>query len=306
MPSSHHGRARSAAAEPSHVRPPPDLETVEAGIARKLPLLDALTSVRIQRSRSSGIATSPTALRLLAQGDSWLDHRPTDLADRLRRDSGHAVTSLAISGSTLDQVVYGTLPRDHLGVVGAHQISRAEDLIYALQSVRPHAVLLSAGGNDVKGGALSLLGSALASPSGIDTAAVHRYVSEAFAQFYRDLVSLVTAKANQMDLRVPIVIHGYDYPRVSERAHWLATQLGHGAAQLLEGVGRAFVDAFDAVLSELTDEHPGTVFLADLRGTLTEGDDWADEIHPSARGFAKLAGKIDGVVRKAVAENTGP
>lgn len=194
------------------------------------------------------------------------------------------------------------MPRDHLSVVGAHQTSRAEDLVYALQSVRPQAAILPAGGNDVKGGTVSLLGSALASPSGIDTTAVHRYVTEAFAQPYRDLVSIITAKAERMGQPVPIIIHGYDYPRVSERARWLAAQVGHGAAQLLEGIGRAFVDAFDSVLSELADEHPGIVFLADVRGTLTSGEDWADEIHPSARGFAKLAEKIDGLVRKAATD----
>lgn len=153
---------------------PFDLDTVETGIARKLSPLDALSAARLQRSRSGGGAASPTGLRLLAQGDSWLDHRPTDLADRLRREGGHAGTSLTISGSTLDQVGYGVLPRDHLGATGANQISLAEGLIYAMQPVRPHALLLSAGGNDVKGGALSLLGPALASPAGIDTSAVRR------------------------------------------------------------------------------------------------------------------------------------
>lgn len=70
---------------------------------------------------------------------------------------------------------------------------------------------------------------------------------------------------------VLIIIHGYDYPRVSERVRWLAAQLGHGAAQLIEGAGRAFVDAFDSVLSELTGEHPGIVFLA---GSKRNSDQW--------------------------------
>ncbi len=97
MPSPHQVRARGAAAETSHVRRVLDIETVEADIAQKLPLLDALSAARIQRSRSGSNATLPTGLRLLAQADSWLDHRPTDLADCLRGDGGHAVTSLAIS-----------------------------------------------------------------------------------------------------------------------------------------------------------------------------------------------------------------
>ncbi|TDR35357.1 hypothetical protein DFR29_1368 [Tahibacter aquaticus] len=301
MPPIQTGRAGSAAASPRTQRSL-DLEIVEAGIAKKLPVLDALSAARRQRTAAGGAPASPTALRLLAQGDSWLDRGPTDLADSLRRDSGHRVTSLAISGSTLDQVAYGTLPLDHLGVAGADHVSRAEDLIYTMQSVRPGALLLSAGGNDVKGGALGLIGSALSSSKGFDAGAVRRHVANAFAQPYRDLVALVTAKAERMGRRVPIVIHGYDYLRVSERARWAAARLGRGAGELLETVGRAFVDAFHDVLSDLAEEHPGTVFLADLRGTLTDAVDWADEIHTSARGFTRLAGKVDGVLRSALAQ----
>jgi hypothetical protein len=104
-----------------------------------------------------------------------------------------------------------------------------------------------------------------------------------------------------MGQRVPIAIHGYDYPRLSQRARWLAAQLRHGAGQPLESVGRAFVGAFDAVLSEIAEEFSENVLLADLRGMLTDTA-WVDEMHPSARGFAKLARKIDGVVRKAATD----
>ncbi|WP_133818050.1 hypothetical protein [Tahibacter aquaticus] len=45
----------------------------------------------------------------------------------------------------------------------------------------------------------------------------------------------------------------------------------------------------------------GTVFLADLRGTLADAADGVGEIHPNAHGFARLAGKVDGVVRGAIA-----
>ncbi len=277
------------------------LEDIELGIAAKLPILDALTDARRIRA---GRRTSPTTtkgLRLLAVGDSWFDHGANDLADCLQRDAGHAVSSLAISGSTLEQLAYGFLPRGYLGVSDAHRVSRAEDLVYALEAFRPDALVISAGGNDVKGGALNLLGSALLSPAGFRADDVQRYVADAFTQPYRDLVALVADKARRMLRRVPIVVQGYDYPRVSPRVARFAEQLGGGSRGLVDSVGRAFIDAFDAVLSDLAAEHRGTVYLADLRGTLTEAADWADEIHPSAQGFARLAAKIDGVVREAVA-----
>lgn len=113
---------------------------------------------------------------------------------------------------------------------------------------------------------------------------IQRYVADAFTQPYRDLIALVVEKANPIGRRVPIVFQGYDYPRVSARVARFAEQLGGGSRALVDSVGRAFIDAFDAVLSDLAAEHRGTVYLADLRGTLTGAADWADEIHASTEG----------------------
>jgi lysophospholipase L1-like esterase len=300
MPSFQAGDARHSAGSTGRSRRPVSLDNVERGIAEKLPVLDALRAARIALEPAQARPPGATGLRLLTQGDSWLDRGSIDLADCLRRDTGHAVSSLAISGSTLEQVAYGFLPSGHLGVSDAHRVSRAEELVYALEAFRPDALVISAGGNDVKGGAMNLLGSALLSPGRFRADDVQRYVADAFTQPYRDLVALVVEKAKRMSRRVPIVVQGYDYPRVSARVARFAEQLGGGSRTLVDSVGRTFIDAFDAVLSDLAAEHRGTVYLADLRGTLTGAADWSDEIHPSAQGFARLAAKIDGVVRQAV------
>jgi lysophospholipase L1-like esterase len=301
MPSLHAGEARYTAGATSHSPRSLSLNDVERGIAQNLPILDALSAARLALAPAQAGPRAATGLRLLAQGDSWLDRGSIDLADCLRRDAGHAVSSLAISGSTLEQVAYGFLPRGHLGVSDEQRVSRAEDLVYALEAFRPDALVISAGGNDVKGGAMNLLGSALLSPGGFRPEDVQRYVADAFTQPYRDLVALVAEKSQRMSRHVPIVVQGYDSPRVSARVARFAEQLGGGSRTLVDSVGTAFIDAFDAVLSDLAAEHRGTVYLADLRGTLTSASDWADEIHPSAQGFARLAAKIDGVVRQAVA-----
>lgn len=278
----------------------PVLDDVERGIAAKPPILDALTAARRIRAGGRPGPTTANGLRLLAVGDSWFDYGADDLADCLRRDAGHAVSSLAVSGSTLEQLAYGSLPQGHLGVRDAHRVSRVEDLVFALEAYRPHALLISAGGNDAKGGAVSLLGSALLSPGDLPRDEVRRYVADAFAQPYRDLVALVAEKARRMNRPVPVVVQGYDYPRVSARVARFAEQFGGGSRALLDSVGKLFIDAFDSVLSELSAANPGAVYLADLRGTLTTDADWSDEIHPSAPGFARLASKLDGVVRDAV------
>ena len=292
------------------------LDSIESGIAAKASLLDALACARQAGGLWNTRQSNPGQPRLLAQGDSWFDYGANDLADLLQRNHACAVTSIAVSGSTLDEIVHGALPRGYLGIADAQTVSRAEDLIYALEATRPDAVLLSAGGNDLAGDALlRFVGNSLLSGAGVDPRELRRTVVEVFEAPYRELIGLIQAKAARLGKRLPILLHGYDYPRLSPRAVWAAEQLGAGArggakvafAQnstsgrtVLGELSRAFVDAFNGLLATLAADHPGAVFHADLRGTLTRATDWANELHPSAQGFALLAGKLDSAVRHAL------
>src|SRR5438552_7798170 len=55
--------------------------------------------------------------KLLAQGDSWFDYPPgTDIIDCLHTNHGHTIVNIAVAGSTLNDEVYGPVPRELFGL----------------------------------------------------------------------------------------------------------------------------------------------------------------------------------------------
>jgi lysophospholipase L1-like esterase len=281
----------------------PSLGAMEAGLIDKSATLQALRESRARGWLRVGHASpSDLAPRVLLQGDSWFDFGAHDLADVLQRDHGYSVTSLAISGSTLQDVVAGTLPRNYHGIAGTERITRLEDTVFAIEAVRPQVLLVSAGGNDMgRDALLGFLGPAMLTPAGRRTDALRAQVDAAFRPAYDALISLVQAKAHTQGRRLPIVLQGYDYLHVSARAASFVQQFAPGYQDALAELVRGFIDAFNAMLREIAAAHPGLVHHADLRGTLTQALDWADELHPSAQGFAKLARGLDVAVRDVIA-----
>ncbi len=62
-------------------------------------------------------APSKRTFNLLAQGDSWFDYPlGTDLIDCLNSNHGHTITNIAVAGSTLNDEVYGPVPRELFGL----------------------------------------------------------------------------------------------------------------------------------------------------------------------------------------------
>ena len=52
------------------------------------------------------------------------------------------------------------------------------------------------------------------------------------------------------------------------------------------------LDQFGNTLTKLSDNYPDSQFsVVDTRGTLVEKD-WLNEIHPTSRGFKKIANRI--------------
>ena len=94
----------------------------------------------------------PKTYSLVAQGDSWFDYPPSwDLIDWLSNYHGHDIDNIGVSGSTLNDIAYGRLPENWLGVRQSHHTDRVAELIYSIGVKKPQAVLLSGGGNDVAG-----------------------------------------------------------------------------------------------------------------------------------------------------------
>jgi hypothetical protein len=119
---------------------------------------------------------------------------------------------------------------------------------------------------------------------------------------------------------VPTVIHGYDYPVPDGRGYmgglwvlpgpWLAPgfrKKGYedSLLQLRCELMTQLIDRFNSVIQGIAGK-PGLGHLhyLDLRGTLpkqTAGGDykrwWNDELHPTERGFHKIAIRFDRLIR---------
>ncbi len=255
---------------------------------------------------------APKTYRLVSQGDSWFDYPPSwDLIDWLRSAHGHHVDNIAVAGSTLNDIVYGPVPANWLGIPQSDDIDRLAELIHRIDEIRPQAVLLSGGGNDVAGPEFfSFLNNALSNLANPNRGVLDSVVSGTFAKAYRDLIDTLVAKAQEMGGVLPIFVHGYDYPWPDGRGFTVFNLCGPWFAPTFDkknfpyagdpaglvarrNILASFIDAFNTMLKDLESRYPGVVHYVDLRGTLPRIDEWANELHPKKEGFGKLADKIN-------------
>jgi hypothetical protein len=113
----------------------------------------------------------------------------------------------------------------------------------------------------------------------------------------------------------PIILHGYDYAipdgrgwgggmgPLPGRPGWTPslTRKGYDRKHdklLRRTIVRELTDAFNAMLQKVADRNPQTHFV-DLRDTLP-GNDWANELHPTADGFLRVTRKIEAKIRQVV------
>jgi len=184
------------------------------------------------------------------------------------------------------------------------------------------AILLSAGGNDLKNvfadrfATLAMVNDGHGSPfqpGDLDGLARPASYTAFFDDVVRNIgrfVDLRNAAPDGATRNAPIFVHGYDYlqPRPAGAQAFASTRIGRGpwlypalkAAGLTDAEMRAAADAvideLNAQLARVIAPLPN-VHLIDQRGVLTPAAagsdgpdaDWMDEIHPSQRGFAKLA-----------------
>ena len=167
---------------------------------------------------------------------------------------------------------------------------------------RLEAVLLSAGGNDFAGrdDMLRILKSDCSGAAAPEDCFDHDSVEEVL--FGEVLGAYRTLVGSVKDLRpeVMVFVHNYDYA--------IPTGLGFGAAGDFKGFGgwlklpmdmvgvpaalqpaavNHLIDKFSEVLVQVQKEFPSQVLLVDTTGTLSAGD-WANELHPTPKGFEKL------------------
>lgn len=304
------------------------LGTIKKDIAQSKKILkqlhDAREAVRkpiprqvVPHAMLRTLSLAPSAFTLLAQGDSWFDYLPgKDLIDYLCDKHGHAIENLAVGGSTLNDIVYGPVPRNWLGIPQSHEVKRITELVDRILSVKPQGLLLSGGGNDIAGSEFfSFVNNSEAALENPNAEVLKGVLEETFLTAYQNLIETALKAADGIKPPMKVFTHGYDYPWPDGRGVTIFNIVGpwfddtfnkknypydDNAQQLKAryGITKVFIDGFNEMLKGFEAKYPGRLFHTDLRGTLKTRDEWANELHPKDPGFEKLADKINVVLHQ--------
>ena len=249
-----------------------------------------------------------TAGVLVAEGDSWFDYPLHDVLKELEDGYGYDVESVARRGDPIEEMAYGAGQIDEL-------IRRIEKL--QARGTEPKAILLSGGGNDVAGEEFGMLLNHVSSAiAGLNQAIVTGLIEERIRTAYITILSAVTQVCeDKLKRKVPILIHGYDFPVPDGRGFlggwwflpgpWLEPGFRKKgfddltrSMQLAEDLMEQFNRMLAAVAGLTT--YQQHVHFVDLRGTLSRGTDykdwWANELHPTEKGFTEVAKRFVNVL----------
>ena len=255
------------------------------------------------RRAKPGPAGSAAPGTLVAEGDSWFDFPGNDILEALERNHGYEVESVAHAGDTVESMAYDTKQYDRL----------AKCIVkLAERGITPQAILLLGGGNDIAGDALAgLLNHSRAPSKGLNDKVTAGVFDERLFEAYVTLVSAVTELCiRSFGDRVPILLHGYDYPVPDGRGFWggywflpgpwlepSLRQKGYDPMGEGRRMLKTLIDHFNTMLKRVAESSGFShVSFVDLRSALpvagSHTDWWADELHPTSKGFALLAAEI--------------
>jgi lysophospholipase L1-like esterase len=249
----------------------------------------------------------------VAEGDSWFDYPFFDVLEELEEEFDYSVESVAHKGDTVEEMAYDPNQLDKL----ARKLAKLAEAGHV-----PRAILLSGGGNDIAGDALSVLLNHKRSGLGpLSEQVLAGLVDERLRSAIVTLASAATRLCQaSFDRTLPILVHGYDYPVPDGRGYlggfwmlpgpWLAPgfrKKGYADDQLRQRceIMVTLIDRFNALLAGIAGG-PGLehVRYVNLRGSLSQDlsgraykDWWNDELHPTEPGFTKLAGRFHAVLR---------
>lgn len=256
--------------------------------------------------------TKPLVLRtagvLVAEGDSWFDYPLHDVLKELEDRYGYDVESVAHKGDPIEEMAYGDGQLDDL-------IRRIEKL--QARGTEPRAILLSGGGNDVAGKEFGmLLNHAHSAIAGLNQDIVQGLIEGRIRTAYMTILSaLIQVCETKYRHRIPILVHGYDFPVPDGRGFlggwwllpgpWLEPGFREKGFEDLNRrilLARDLINQFNAMLVGVTalSMYQQDIHFVDLRGTLSAGSDyrswWANELHPTHRGFSEVAQKFETVL----------
>jgi len=249
----------------------------------------------------------PAGEVLVAEGDSWFDYPFHDILRLLEDEYGYEVESVAHKGDRVEEMAYAP--------------GQLEKFVRLLEKVLrrgtvPRAVLLSGGGNDLAGREFGMiLNHAASGIAGLSGKMTEALIDERVRMAYVTILSRITRVCEmRAGEAVPIVIHGYDYPVADGRGFfggagplpgpWLDPgfrEKGFADREERLEIVKKLIDRFNAMLEETASLGCfGHVRYLDLRGTLRCDDryreDWANELHPTGKGFEKVTARFAEII----------
>jgi lysophospholipase L1-like esterase len=311
-----------------------NLERINTEIAQNRDLLNALMARREQTESVpaplqgvhpllAAAGLTQKKFKLVAQGDSWFEYPlGWDVVKVLKGRYGHDISNIAVHGSTMNDIVYGLVPKNWLGIPQADAVDRETELINLIQQKQPQAVLLSGGGNDIAGDGFffSFINNSKSNLTGANQEVIDGVINATFRDAYKGLIDLIHFHA----AAVQVFVHGYDYPWPDGRAAinigvWKAGPWFHktfnvknfpyddedvaGDEELTRRrkIVAVFIDRFNEMLKALERTYPGFVHHVELRNTLGTIDSdpslrtkyWANELHPNNDGFVMVADQFN-------------
>jgi hypothetical protein len=241
---------------------------------------------------------------LVAAGDSWFDYPFHNILTILHDDYGYNFESTAHNGDPMEAIAYLGGQIDGL--------SRMFEKVIAEGAV-PKAVLLSGGGDDIAGKEFGmLLNNKDSVAGGWNPDVLKGVIEDRIAAAYVAMLNGIDTLSNQFAQRVlPIIVHGYDYPVPDGRGFlggfgplpgpWLQPGFREKNFEDLQGtisLMHEAIDRFNTMLIELValPQFANHVHYIDLRYTLrtdsTYKDWWANELHPTEKGFEAVTAKF--------------
>lgn len=259
------------------------------------------------RAKAGARLAHASAGVLIAEGDSWFHYPLHDVLSMLEDLHGFDVESVAHRGDTVEDMAYSDGQLEDFA-------RRVEKVLRA--GTVPRAILLSGGGNDIAGDEFALLlNHATSGMAGLNESILSGVIDQRARDAYVTILGAITAVCeDRIGKPVPIVVHGYDYPVPDGRGFfggwgplpgpWLEPgfrRKGYGSMASRRPIVVELIDRFNGMLARLDGRPPlRHVRYLDLRGTLPRGpkykDWWANELHPTARGFEAVTRKFVAVL----------
>ncbi|MGD0266727.1 MAG: hypothetical protein ABSD47_17490 [Candidatus Methylomirabilota bacterium] len=268
--------------------------------------------LKIQAVTAEGVAAAEpsmtsTAGVLVAEGDSWFDYPFHDVLEELEDRHAYDVESVAHHGDPIEEMAYGGNQLEEF-------TRRIEKVVR--RGITPKAILLSGGGNDVAGTEFGmLLNHARSAIAGLNVAVVDGVINQRIRTAYITILSAVTQICQQKAGKVlPILVHGYDYPVPDGRGFlggwgplpgpWLEPGFREKGFEDLGSriaIAHDLIERFNTMVQALPAlpdlQH---VHYINLRNTLRTDaqyrDWWANELHPTERGFHAVAERFAAVL----------